>query len=114
MVLMLLTSAVAQGSDKDKSYAVVGSISCGRFLETLKTDHGKVIHQAYLMGYITAYNLVKPNTYNILGRADVDSAMLWLENWCKANPLKPLNQGLDSLTDELYPTRHKTAKEGGV
>jgi hypothetical protein len=64
-------------------------------------------------GYFTAFNRLSASTVNILGNSDLKSAMLWMDNWCKANPLKRIAQGMELLTEELYPNRHKTMKEAG-
>jgi len=45
---------------------------------------------------------------SFLGDTDVSGAMLWLQNYCKANPSNDLAEGMLALTAELYPRRHRT------
>jgi hypothetical protein len=66
-------------------------------------------HSQWLAGYITAYNNLKPDTYNIMGDKDMESVLLSLDNWCKEHPLRPFAEAVEILTIELYATRTRTA-----
>ena len=110
---MLIASPIAQGSDEKGVYWSVGSVGCGKYIEIKANVASKNLVNWYLAGWITAYNMVKPNTYNILGGKDLDGVNLWLENYCRANPLKNMLDGMEDLSTELYPKRHKTPKEAG-
>ncbi len=84
------------------------------YAEEIKTKGGSYITtMGWVAGFLTAYNRQTPGTYDILGNADLASAMLWLENYCKAHPLSDLAGGMNVLTDEFYPRRHKTKEEAG-
>ena len=72
-----------------------------------------IVTQSWVAGYVSGYNSWVPDTYDILGNSDIESAMLWLENYCKANPLKNLGDGMVMLIKELRPKRHRTSKESG-
>jgi hypothetical protein len=56
-------------------------------------------------GYLTAFNLRTPGTYDILGNTDINGAMLWLENYCRNNPLERFATAWNELFNELSPTR---------
>ncbi len=127
LLVLLLMPAGAWASDKDGYTAVVSGRSCGEFIELRKklegpsadvTDTASVMDYSHTLGwiagYITALNWQTPDTYQILGDSDFKSVVLWLENFCHANPSNDVSRGMRALTVELYPRRHKTAKEAGV
>jgi hypothetical protein len=58
---------------------------------------------------LTAYNRLNPNSFNIEGNSDRDSLLLWLENYCKKNPLEAFPVAVANLTDTLYEKRTRTA-----
>lgn len=112
VLLLILISVSARAAGTDGTSAMIGSISCGRYVENRKNQvWGQ--NEYWVAGYITAYNLWTPDTWDILGTSDLDSAMLWLETYCKANPLESLGMGMHYLINELRPKRHRSAKEAG-
>jgi len=124
LLVLLLTSTGAWGSDKDGYTAVVSGRSCEEFIE-LRQKQGEpnadVKDTASLMayshalgwiaGYLTALNWQTPDTYQILGNTDFKSAVSWLENYCRENPGNDLSRGMRALTIKFYPHRYKTRTE---
>ncbi|HKI63721.1 MAG TPA: hypothetical protein VKA16_03755 [Burkholderiales bacterium] len=106
---LLATMPGAWARDATGSFETVGAKSCGSFLQD-RQAHGWAYDAdtAWVTGYVTAYNALTPDTGNILGDTDVSGAMLWLQNYCKANPSNDLAEGMLALTAELYPRRHRT------
>ncbi len=45
------------------------------------------------------------DTYEILGKAEIDGAIAWLKNYCNDNPRRSLSYAIDALVDEFYPNR---------
>jgi hypothetical protein len=122
LVLLMLVSASGWARDKDGGMWVQGDTSCGQYIEaraaraTPKYDEALVIGimtPAWLAGFLTAYNMLTPDTYNILGSSDMQSALVWLDNFCKANPLERISTGAATLVNELYPKRHRARKDAG-
>ena len=115
LLVLLLTSTVVWGEDNDGFYLVVTKISCGQYINERQNTQGGPYHRTkwFVMGYLTAYNRLVPETNSILGNTDVEGVMLWLENYCKTHSLKTISTGLVQLTIELYPNRHKTKKDAG-
>ena len=108
---LLAAMPCAWARDTAGSFETVGARSCAAFLQD-KRAHGWAYDAdtAWVTGYVTAYNALTPDTSNILGDTDVSSAMLWLQNYCKANPDSGLAEGMLALTAELYPRRHRAQK----
>jgi hypothetical protein len=65
----------------------------------------------WVHGYVVAYNTFTPDTYDIMGDADLNSVLRWLSIWCEKNPQRNSGHGMEVLIRELYPQRHKTAKK---
>ena len=114
VLLASLFPLPAIAADKDGRYGIIfykGKISsCGTYVAA--RDQGRRgnfrdqnIHHAWLTGYFTAYNKLKPDTYDILAVTDAEAVRLWLENYCKQNPLDDFTDAVDSLIIELYPKR---------
>jgi hypothetical protein len=82
--------------------------SCGQFIDDRKTNMDAP-DRLWLAGWLSAYNALMPHTFNILGSDDLAGAMLWIENWCRQNPLKGMPEAAWALTMALYPTRQTVA-----
>ncbi len=59
----------------------------------------------YTMGYLTGINRLAPNTYDIAGKKNSKTLMVWLEKYCAEHPDDSFDHALYRLTAELYPHR---------
>ena len=114
-ILMLLLAVVAfhtrAGDLKDGTFMAQPNISCGKLIEGNKSKGGRHEFSMWLGGFLTAYNWLKPDTVSILGKSDLTSAILWIENYCRANPLQSTGGAAILLTEELYPQRLLSTKD---
>ena len=103
---------------KYRNFIPKGFDSCSEFVSAIEDcdqNHcAKLsLYKVWSAGYLTSYNILTPNTYDISGGREADSTdrstIIWLDNFCEQNPLKTYTEALKSLTIELYPTRIKTA-----
>jgi hypothetical protein len=114
-VLVLPSASIA--ADTDGAFRTIGlqkETSCASYLsardEGRKGDyHRENTYLNWVLGYLTAYNRIKPNTYDVKGSSDVSALMLWLENFCKTTQLYSFGDAVDELTTKLYPERIKVA-----
>ena len=122
VALIMLVSTSGWARDNDGQVWVQGDVSCGQYIEARAArakpayDEALVIRisaPSWLAGFLTAYNLLSPDTYNILGNSDMQSALVWLDNFCRANPLEDFSTAASALVAELYPKRHRTRKDAG-
>ena len=95
VLLLVLCSSAATG--------VVlrgGSSSCGQWVQDRRAD-GKPEDSSrfWLMGYMSG--LARGTDKDILKDTDSASIILWMENYCRANPLKSVADGADVLFNEL-------------
>jgi len=104
--LLLVVPGSGICTDGNRAYAIYGfgSYSCGKYVEE-KTHGGSGHYKTWFTGYVTVINNLDPGTYDILGNTDIDGVMLWLENYCRNNHLKPFATASKALVYELYPKK---------
>jgi hypothetical protein len=89
-----------------------GDLTCGKFIESLNKPSQRIQIKANIVGYTDAYNTWVNDTCDILGDTDLDSVLLWLENFCRERPLNNVATGLHQLMLELHETRRISCPEG--
>ena len=63
--------------------------------------------RTWLMGYLSGINYATAtSSQDPLSKLNsADQAYLWMDNFCKANPLKTVTQGANKLYEELEQTK---------
>ncbi len=114
VLAMFFLPATVNAADIDGAYNVTFGEekmgSCGQYVtardEERRGKYRKInTHITWIFGYLTAYNRQTPDTYDIKGQTDTEAMLLWLENYCKKNPLDDFADAMELLTDELHPKR---------
>jgi hypothetical protein len=100
----------ARADDKNGQYGILTD-TCGEYAKD-RAKNRTLRYTSWIAGYVTAYNSVAPDTYNILGKSNVKSTMEWLDKWCKANPSENLAGGMHAFVKEHHPTRHRFGASG--
>lgn len=123
--LLVLRVGLGYGADAERNYRVYGGLgSCTMYLQVMlgttelmpaprASSHPpapamtseKQHYRKWIEGYLTAINVKTSDTYDILGKSDIDGAIAWLKNYCHENPRRSLSYAMDALVDELYPQR---------
>ncbi len=119
LAMFLFLPATVNAKDIDgnyQSYLDEAMGSCGQYVAARDearrgAPRKSNTHLSWMAGYLTAYNLQTPDTQDILGQTDREAILLWLENYCKQNPLTDFADAMESLTDELHPKRIRKAPE---
>ncbi len=119
LAMSLFLPATVNAADIDGKYSITVSkqhSSCGQYVaardEGRRGNHRQEnIFSVWISGYRTAYNAQTPDTWEIAGQTDTESMLLWLENYCKRNPLESFAGAMDLLTNELHPKRIRKAPE---
>lgn len=85
-----------------------GNASCGKYVESKNDEIQRYIYLVWLNGYLTAFNQYQSNKLKIFNGShdvkrglDLEALMLWLENYCRENPLDPYLKAIMMLRDEL-------------
>ena len=114
VVLLLSATGWARASDAENSYLVLGTKTCFQFVDERKfaPDVQDRLTEMWIAGYVSAVNKLTPDTFNILGKTNMKSLIISLENYCRGNPFAESSTGLREMIDELYPQRQKSGKEG--
>ncbi len=113
LALLLLTAAHgASAKDVDGEFAVfsVGGKSCAEYLRA-RAGGGRAQHDftTWMQGYLSAFNLIVPNTYDILGNRDFDKIVAWLDAHCSENRDTTFVNATALLTINLFPERRNIA-----
>src|SRR5262249_5481529 len=104
--ITLLMASTGYSADAERNYRVYGGLgSCDMYLhvmsgktETRTSSHpdvhtmntDKQYYMKWIEGYLTAVNLKTADTYDIVGKADIDGALAWLKDYCTDNPYRSL------------------------
>ena len=109
LVLLLLAVVPGRASDKDGAYFALGlgTYSCGAYVESKRAFRNRVQVYDWVNGYLSAYNNLQSDTYDILGNTDIDGAMVWLENHCQKHPLEAFATAVQRLVIQLGPKRKR-------
>ena len=76
------------------------NLSCGMYLEERKKDSIEYyMFKSWLKGYMTG--LSQERAKDIRQDRDYEGMLAWLENYCKANPLKFFVQASSALEKEI-------------
>lgn len=117
LALALATgTAPLAAADRDGAYWSQRPASCREFLRAHPTGERTPESSAvrnWVAGYVTAFNRQTPDTYDITGIADFEQLLQSVERFCKANPLADVGAAMESVTEQLHPTRYQTKRQAG-
>ena len=88
MAMCLAMFGARQGlaADRNGDYVVKGAgyESCGSFLASLKArDAKQIAFRGWINGYLTAYDLMAPNTYDVAPLHGIDGLVLLVSRLCE-------------------------------
>ncbi len=110
LLCTLLNPLPAMAADKDGNYAVwgVGAKSCYHYGQAVTAGQADIEQfRNYVMGYLTAYNALTENTYNIGAGKNLDQIMTWMSDYCAAKQIHTFEQALAEFTSVQYPERSR-------
>ena len=114
LVSMLLSvTGFARAADAGNSWRAIGTLGCSQYVEGRKEEselQDRLV-EMWASGYVTAANMLTADTFNLLANTSTKALVLSLKNYCRANPFSDTGMGLRVLIEELYPERHKAAKD---
>lgn len=95
-VLCLSLVAAANSSGGITS---MGDRTCGKWIANKSNLSASSYDRTWLVGYMTGLAVALQT--DILQQPDGESIFLWMDNWCRANPLSNLSTGGTVLYNEL-------------
>lgn len=108
--------ATAPAADDNGAYWSQRAESCRAFRSAIGADTRTTVQaniRGWIAGYLTAYNRMAPETYDILGISDIEAALQTIETFCKANPLENLTAAMELVTEQFHARRHQTKRQAG-
>lgn len=108
-LLAALTASHAHAADERGRFRAkgVGSQSCASFL-TFDADD-KLIAETWWAGYVTAINIERDNTYDVLPDVKPELVNAWLEGYCRDNPNQLLAVAVHRMIEYHFPKRSKSS-----
>jgi hypothetical protein len=108
--MLLFNTSKSLGKEPSSSpIAAYGeaTASCGSFVESKQNENQRYIYLAWLNGYLTAVNKYHGDVKSYNGLRDIKAGrdrqalLLWLENYCRENPLDNFARAVFMLQHEL-------------
>ena len=94
LIVMTLSSPVF-------AYKAIGTVDCGKWVSRNDKDLTSLRTEAWLTGFMTGLNASDEQDRDSLRKVSAQQIFLWMDNYCKANPLKDVIDGGFRLMDEL-------------
>jgi hypothetical protein len=114
ILILILCSGPLLAKDMHQRHAVlgVGGESCGNYLKA-RSAGGNRFHAYYdwITGYLSAFNLIVPNTYNILGERRINDALARLDDYCSTHQDEVFITALAMLTEVYFDERTNFIKD---
>ena len=113
VLMFFCTATMAENSEGTYTILAQGVDSCGKFTNAVNEGYNQNNwskwngYQYYLSGYLTGVNYHLSDTKNIMGSADMEGIMAFVEKYCRENPLKRYINAIHALETQLYQGRVK-------
>ena len=101
MGIVLAGLMLATASFEGQAFTIRGARSCGQWVEARKGGYNPA--ESWLVGFLSGAALGA--NVDILKGTDNLSLFLWVDNYCRANPLKDLDDAGVDLFLELKKTK---------
>ena len=111
ILLLWLVSTASHGRDFEGSYAAygAGAKACSIYLRAIERGGPEEDYFIdWTIGYLSAFNVIMPETYDILGESEFTTSQLWLEEYCQKFPRVLFINAVARMTEVLYPTRYQS------
>lgn len=105
--IIFIYSSICVASDKNNFYAL-HDVTCKQYLRDRLTTSTSLPHVAWVSGYISAFNRLVPDNYDIANGKDAKNIMPFIDQWCQANTEKSLGAGMEKLTEDIWIFRRRS------
>jgi hypothetical protein len=110
LLLSALTINDAGSADAKRLFGVrgLGRDTCSKYLEERNLDAKQSEQYAdWFMGFVTAYNWLQPDTYDISHNHNPHGLLVYLDLYCGRNPKKRVIDAATSFVNAVYDKRQK-------
>lgn len=104
----------ADAADVNNRFAVrgIGTTICSDYSELrARDDEASEPFIHWLTGFVTAYNWLQPDTYDISAEYKSHGFAIWLDRYCEAHPTSRIIDAANALVNAVYGKRKKTESE---
>ena len=112
-MLLLLLSSQLYAADRAGNYAIwgMGNKSCFSYNKS-RINSDDQSFKDYLMGYLTAYNTIAEDTYNISAAQNLESILGWIDNYCEEKQVHGFEQAITEFLQKHHESRYRTPPGG--
>ena len=96
--------ALVLASSMTEATVIIGSggASCGTWTgDRQRNESRSQINQAWVLGFVAGYTIYKPPQDSMPKPVDARSVMLWIDNYCDANPNMDISDAAKALIEDL-------------
>ena len=111
LLLSALVTNDAGSADAKKKFLVrgLGAITCSKYLEERNLDAKKSEQYAdWFTGFLTAYNWLQPDTYDISHSHNAHGLLVYLDLYCGRNPKNQIINAATAFVAAVYEKRQKS------
>lgn len=109
VVLLLVFSGALQAKSVDQRYVAygVGTWSCDKYGRAQQQGDGRAVAAVdhFVEGYLSAFNVIVDNTYDIMGGDGIELARSWLRSYCRDHAQQSIANAMAVFTSLRYPDR---------
>lgn len=113
-LVLILCSGPLLAKDMHQRHAVfgVGGESCGSYLKARSAGGNRFnAYYDWITGYLSAFNLIVANTYDILGEHRITDALKRLDDYCSSHNDEVFITAMAMLTEVYYGERTNFIKD---
>lgn len=109
-ILCLGHLASASAADADGNYAIwgAGGRSCNQYLMAASEAAKTARFKDFLMGYLTAYDMLAEDTYSAVGEMNLEGSLSWLNDYCSANKMDSFERAITVFVAAQHDSRLRT------
>lgn len=107
-ILLAVTAQPGHAVDAGNKYKLrgLGAYSCAKYLEERRTDIKDTSKYAdWFTGYLTAYNFLQPQTFDIAPRHDANGLLTYLDLYCSKNQKQLIGEAASGFVKAVYEKR---------
>lgn len=106
--LLGVNAGVGHAADANSKYKLrgIGALTCAKYLEERRTDiKGTSKYADWMTGYLTAYNYLQPQTYDIAPNHDATALLTYFDLYCSKNQNHLIGQAAGAFVKAVYSKR---------
>ena len=115
LAALLVSRLPARALDGDGAYFVrgVGNQLCAAY-SIARDRHADAEYQAWLAGYVSAFNRWTADVWDIEASGDFASSLRWTDFYCSAHPSATFGAAVENLIAYLYPARQRNSRTAAM